>query len=80
MGVGYAKADRIPVKFSGQGRLSIRAIAKGQAFGHSIQVAAEDGPEHSTSDDKVFAISLIIKPLSPRLFIRSKGVEEALNL
>jgi hypothetical protein len=58
----------------------MRAVAKGQAFGRSIQVAAEDGPEHSPSDDKVLAISLKIKPLSPRLFIRSKVVEEAPNL
>jgi hypothetical protein len=78
--VGHVKADRIPVRFSGKGRLSVRAVAKGQAFGHSIQVAAEDGPEHSTSDDKVLAVSLKIKPLSPRLFIRRKVVEEALNL
>jgi hypothetical protein len=78
--VGHVKADRIPVRFSGKGRLSVRAVAKGQAFGHSIQVAAEDGPEHSTSDDKVLAVSLKIKPLSPRLFIRPKVVEEALNL
>jgi hypothetical protein len=58
----------------------MRAVAKGQAFGRSNQVAAEDGPEHSTSDDKVVAISLEIKPLSPREFIRSQVVEEALNL
>jgi hypothetical protein len=58
----------------------MRAVAKGQAFGHSVQVAGEDGPEHSTSDDKVLAVSLKIKPLSPRLFIRGQVVEESLNL
>jgi hypothetical protein len=58
----------------------MRAVAKGQAFGHSIQVAAEDGAEHSASGDKVLAVSLKIKPLRPRLFIRSQVVEEALNL
>jgi hypothetical protein len=78
--MGHAKADRIPVRSSGKGRLSMRAVGKGQACRHSIQVAAEDGPEHSTSDDKVLAVSLKIKPLSPRLFIRSKVVEEALPL
>jgi hypothetical protein len=53
--------------------------AKGQTFGRSIQVAAEDGPQHSTSNDKVLAIFLKIKPRSPRPFIRSKAAEEALN-
>jgi hypothetical protein len=78
--VGHAKANRIRVRFSGQGRLSMSAVAKGQAFGRSLQVAAEDGPEHSTSDDKVRAVSLKIKPRRPRLFIRSKVAAEALNL
>jgi hypothetical protein len=58
----------------------MRTVAKGQAFGRSIQVASKDGPEHSTSDDKVLTVSLKIKTLSPHLFIRSKVVEEALNL
>jgi hypothetical protein len=58
----------------------MRAVAKGQAFRRSLQVAAEDGPEHSTSDDKVLAVSLKMKPLSPRLLILRKVVEEALNL
>jgi hypothetical protein len=58
----------------------MRAVAEGQAFGRSLQVAAEDGPEHSTSDDKVLAVSLKMKPLGPRLFIRSQVVAEALNL
>jgi hypothetical protein len=80
VGVSHVKADRIPVRFSGKGRLSVRAVAKGQAFGHSIQVAAEDGPEHSTSDDKVLAVSLKIKPLSPCSFIRSKVLKKSLNL
>ena len=44
LGVGHAKADRIPVRFSGKGRLSMRAIAKGHAFWRSVQVTAEDGP------------------------------------
>jgi hypothetical protein len=78
--VGDAKADRVHAGFSGKGRLSMRVVAKGQAFGRSIQVAAEDGPEHSTRDDKVLAVSLKIKPLGPCLFIRSQVVEEALNL
>jgi hypothetical protein len=78
--VGHVKADRIPTILSGKGRLSMRAVAKGQGFGRAIQVAAEDGPEHSTSDDKVLAIPLEIKPLSPRLFIRGKVIEEALKL
>ena len=56
------------------------AVAKRQAFGRSIQIAAEDGPEHAASDYKVLAISLKIEPRRPRLFIRSKGVEKALNL
>jgi hypothetical protein len=80
MRVGHAKANRIPIRFSGKSRLSIRVVAKGQALGLSIQVAAEDGPEHSTGGDKVLAVSLKTKPLRPRLFIRSKIVEEALNL
>ena len=80
VGVGHVEADRIPARFSGKGRLSMRAVAKGQAFRRPIQVAAEDSPEHAASDDKVLAISLKIKPLGPRLFIRGKGVEEAINL
>jgi len=80
VGVGHVKADRIPVRFSDEGRLSMRAVAKGQGLGRAIQVEAEDGPEHSTSDDKVLAISRKIKPRSLRLLIRSKVVEEALNL
>ena len=58
----------------------MRAVAKGQASGHPIQVAAEDGPEHSTSDDKVPAVSLKMKSLNPRQFIRGKAMEEALDL
>jgi hypothetical protein len=58
----------------------MRAVAKGKALGRSLQVAAEDGPEHSASDDKVLAVSLKKKPLGPRLFVRSQAVEEALNL
>jgi len=58
----------------------MRAVAKGKAFGRSFQVAAEDGPEHSTSDDKVPAVSLKIKPLGPRLLIRSQAVAKVLNL
>jgi len=80
MGVGHAKSDRIPVSFSGKAGLSMSAVAKGQAFGHAVQVAGEDRPEHSTSDDEVLAIPLKIKPLSSRQFIPSKIAEEALNL
>jgi hypothetical protein len=80
VGVRHAKAERIPVRFSDKGRLSVRAIAKGQASWRSVQVVAEDGPEHSTGDDKVVAVSLKVKPFGPRLFIRSKVLEEALNL
>jgi hypothetical protein len=58
----------------------MRAVAKGKAFGRSLQVAAEDGAEHSASDDKVPAVSLKMKPLGPRLFVRSQVVEVALNL
>jgi hypothetical protein len=58
----------------------MRAVVKGQAFGCSMQVAAEDGAEHSTSNDKVLAVSLKIEPLRPLFFIRGKVVEEALNL
>jgi hypothetical protein len=80
MRVGHAKANCIRIRFSGKSRLSIRVVAKGQASGLSIQVAAEDGSEHSTSCDKVLAVSPKIEPLRPRLFIRGKIVEEALNL
>jgi len=80
VGVGHAKAERILVRFSGKGRLSMRAITKGQAFWRSVQVGAEYGPEHSPSDDKVLAVSLKVKPFGPRLFVRSKVLEEALNL
>jgi hypothetical protein len=80
VGVGHAKADRIPVSFSGKARLSMRAVAKGQAFGHAVQVATEDRPEHASSDDEVLAIPLEVKPLSSRQLIRSKVAEEALNL
>jgi hypothetical protein len=58
----------------------MRAVAKGQAFRRTIQVTAEDGPEHPTSGDKVLAISLKIKLLCSHVFIRGKVVEEALNL
>jgi hypothetical protein len=58
----------------------MRAVGKGQACRHSIQVAAEDGPEHSTSDDKVLPVSLKIKPLSPRPLVRREVLEEALHL
>jgi len=80
VGVGDVKADRIPARFSGKGGLAMRAVAKGQAFRHSVQVAAKDGPEHSTSDDKAIAISLKIELLGSRLFIRSKVMKEPLNL
>jgi hypothetical protein len=80
MGVGHVKADRIIVSLPSQARLSMRAVVKGQAFGCSMQVAAEDGPEHPTSGDKVLAVSLKIKLLRPHVFIRGKVVEEALNL
>src|ERR1035437_3679642 len=80
VGVRHVKADRIPVRCSGKGGFAIRAVAKGQAFGRSIQIGAEDGPKHATSDDKVLAISLEVKPRSPLLFIRGKGVKKSLNL
>jgi hypothetical protein len=80
VGVRHAETDRILARFSGKGRLSVRAIAKGQAFWRSVQVVAEDGPEHSTSDDKVLAVSLKVKPFGPRLFVFRKVMEKALNL
>jgi hypothetical protein len=76
----HAEADGILIGFAGKGRLSMRAVAKRQASGHAIQDAPEDGPEHTTRDDKMLAIPGKIKLLSPRLFVRGKIVQEALNL
>jgi hypothetical protein len=58
----------------------MRAVTKAQGFGRSLQIAAENLTEHSTGDDKVFAISRKIEPVGPRPFIRGEVVEEALNL
>jgi len=52
----------------------MRTVAEGQAFWRSVQVEAEDSPEHSTSEDKVFAVSLEVKPLGTRLFIGCKSL------
>ena len=80
LGVGHAEADGIVPGFSGKGRLSMRAITKGEALRRPIQGAAENVPEHSASDDKMLAVSVEIIPLGSRPFVRSKVVEEALNL
>ena len=57
-------------RFQHQGRLSMRAVAEGQAFWRPVQIETEDSPECSASGDKVLAVSGKVKPLSSRLFIR----------
>jgi len=58
----------------------MRAVAEGQTFWCFVQVEAEESSEHSTSDDKVLAVSPEVEPLGPRLFICCKGVSETLYL
>lgn len=76
VGVGNIEADCVRAIVSGKGRFAMSAVAKGHAFRHSIQVAAEDGPEHTTSNNKVIAVLCEIKPRRPLPFIRGKGTKE----
>jgi len=78
-GVGHVEVERIRVRVSGKGRLPVLVVAKREAGGWPVQVAAEDGPENSTADDEVLAVSCEMEALRPGPFLRIEVPEETLN-
>ncbi len=60
--------------FPGQGRLTLAAVAERDGFRRSVQIKAENPPEHSASDDEALAISLEVKPLGSRPFVFCKRI------
>jgi hypothetical protein len=52
----------------------MRAIGEGEAFWGSVQVATEERPEYSTTDDKAFAVAAEMEAAGSRSFVVVQGI------
>jgi hypothetical protein len=78
--MGQVETDRICARLRGQRGFSMSGVTEGEALRCSVQIAAEECPEYSTSYDKACAVSAEVESVRSRSFIDVQSVPGALHL